>query len=206
MPLTLVTGSYKIVGASPDGDSVRFYPEDPSVWARAGIVVKANAGGGVQLRLDAVDALETHYTPPQAFSPWRQPAELGGGAAAALLDLLGFTDVVRDDRGSVTSATPTETSGYILTRFADKYGRAVAMAFPGTRSGDAADGSAVYLDVAGTARVGQLPAARGGLGVPDVLLQALRGPARRPGRRRGRGPRRPTGGSGTSTPRCPGSP
>lgn len=147
MPVTLIKGFYRIVGASPDGDSVRFYPREPGVWATAGIAVRMNAAGGVQLRLDAIDALETHYSPPHALTPWRQPAGLGDGAAAALLELLGFSDVTRDERGSVTAATPPETPGYILTGFADKYGRAVAMAFAGGRPGRAADGGQVYFDV-----------------------------------------------------------
>ncbi len=148
VPVTLVKGSYKIVGASPDGDSVRFYPDDPAVWVRTGIAVKANAAGGVQLRLDAIDALETHYTPPQAAMPWRQQVGLGDGASQALLDLLGFTDVARDARGYVTSSTPLTRTGYILTRFADKYGRAVAMAYPGARRGRLPDGGSVHLGVA----------------------------------------------------------
>jgi endonuclease YncB( thermonuclease family) len=147
MPMTLVKGHYRVVGASPDGDSVRFYPEAPGVWAAAGIAVRTNSTGGVQLRLDAIDALETHYSPPHARSPWRQPADLGDGAAATLLELLGFRNVIRDERGYVTSATPEQTPGYILTRFADKYGRAVATAFAGGRRGRAVDGSRVYLDV-----------------------------------------------------------
>lgn len=147
VPVTAVKGSYKVVGASPDGDSVRFYPDDPAVWARTGIAVKANAFGGVQLRLDAIDALETHYTPPRAAMPWRQPAALGDGASQALLDLLGFTDVVRDARGYVTSSTPLTRPGYILTRFADKYGRAVAVAFAGGRRGRLPDAGSVYLEV-----------------------------------------------------------
>lgn len=145
--MTIIKGHYRIAGASPDGDSVRFYPDDPEVWEHAGIAVKANSTGGVQLRLDAIDALETHYTPPHAPTQWRQPTELGDGASAALLDLLGFTDVARDDRGYVTSATPDQTRGHILTRFADTYGRAVAMAYPGGRRGRATDGSSIYLDV-----------------------------------------------------------
>ena len=145
--MTIIKGHYRITGASPDGDSVRFYPDDPDVWDHAGIAVKANSTGGVQLRLDAIDALETHYTPPHAPTQWRQPAELGDGASAALLDLLGFTAVTRDDRGYVTSATPNQTRGYILTRFADTYGRAVSMAYPGGRRGRAIDGSSISLDV-----------------------------------------------------------
>jgi endonuclease YncB( thermonuclease family) len=147
MPMTIVKGHYRIVGASPDGDSVRFSPQDPGVWETAGIPVRSNSTGGVQLRLDAIDALETHYTPPHARSPWRQPAALGNGAAAALLELLGFRNVVRDERGYVTSATPEQTPGYILTRFADKYGRAVATVFTGGRRGRAVDGGSIYLDV-----------------------------------------------------------
>jgi endonuclease YncB( thermonuclease family) len=143
MPLSVIAGTYKIVGASPDGDSVRFYPTDPDAWSKAGIKAKPNAHGGVQLRLDAIDALETHYTPPHAAHAWRQPKPFGDGAAAELLRQLGFTSVTRDDRGYVTAATPAERPGYILTRFADVYGRAVSLAYPGSRRGrTGADGTA----------------------------------------------------------------
>src|SRR3954449_6187759 len=180
MPMTLVKGNYRIVGASPDGDSVRFYPQDPGAWEAAGIVVRRNSTGGVQLRLDAIDALETHYTPPHVRSPWRQPSALADGAAATLLDLLGFSDVVRDDRGYVTSATPDQTPGYILTRFADKYGRAVATAYPRTRPGSTLDGALVHTRRRRTPQLSQLPAAGSRLGLPHLLLQALRRPPRRP--------------------------
>jgi endonuclease YncB( thermonuclease family) len=147
MPMTFVPGSFRIIGASPDGDSIRFYPDDPAVFIDAHIKVKANAAGGVQLRLDAIDALETHYTPPHGHVRWRQPSALGDGAAARLLELLGFTNVTRDEHGTVTAATPEATPGYILTRFADKYGRAVASAYRGARRGRAASGASVRLTV-----------------------------------------------------------
>src|SRR4051812_27221756 len=99
MPLSAIPGSFRILGASPDGDSVRFYPDDPGAFAAAGLQVRTNAAGGAQLRLDAIDALETHYTPRSAPHPWHQPADLGGGAATALLDLLGFTDIQRNGGG-----------------------------------------------------------------------------------------------------------
>lgn len=133
MPLIAIPGKYRLIGASPDGDSVRFYPDVPTAFTDAGLTVKVNAGGGAQLRLDAIDALETHYTPPGGPHPWHQQVALGGGAADRLLTLLGFTDVQRNDRNIVTACTPTETPGYILTRFADKYGRAVAFAYAGQR-------------------------------------------------------------------------
>lgn len=85
----------------------------------------------MQLRLDAIDALETHYTPHGHGGFTRhQPLPLAHAAADRLLALLGFGDVKRD-RETVTSATPDETPGHILTRFADKYGRPVAFAYAG---------------------------------------------------------------------------
>jgi endonuclease YncB( thermonuclease family) len=151
MPLTLIHGEFRVVGASPDGDSVRFYPTDPTVWDTARIRVRANAHGGVQLRLDAIDALETHYTPRSSPHPWRQNPALGDGASVALLDLLGFTGVTRNAGGIVTAATPPTRPGSILTRFADKYGRAVAFAFPDGQQPAGPDGGQVHLDPTGLA-------------------------------------------------------
>ncbi len=144
--MTLIKGTFQLVGASPDGDSVRFYPDDPEATRKAGLKVRLNSRGGMQLRLDAIDALETHYRPPHG-AQLHQPAELAGAASDRLLALLGFTAVVRGDNGTVTSATPEKVAGHILTRFADKYGRAVAFAFPGQRPGRSVDGSKVHLDV-----------------------------------------------------------
>lgn len=147
MPLYVIKGEYRIVGSSPDGDSVRFYPDNPDVWTQTGIKAKPNAQGGVQLRLDAIDALETHYTPPHGRRQ-HQPIELGEGAGKALLDSLGFADVARDENDIVTSATPAKRPGYILTKFADVYGRAVSLIYAGTRPGKAADGSTQQVGVA----------------------------------------------------------
>ena len=148
MPLSVIPGTYRIKGASPDGDSIRFYPDDPDVWTKQRIEAKPNAQGGVQLRLDAVDALETHYTPPHAAPPWHQPREFGDGAAKQLLDLLGFSDVTRNSGGIVTSSRPAERAGYILTRLADVYGRAVSLAFAGTRRGRTASNGTAYVQLA----------------------------------------------------------
>ena len=125
MTVRYIAGVFRVVGASPDGDSVRFTPTNLDAFKDAGINVRANSTGEVQLRLDAIDALEMHYTPLHGLL-WEQPIEFALGAAEALLDMIGFSDVVRDDRKYVTSATPDQTPGYILTQFADKYGRAVA--------------------------------------------------------------------------------
>jgi hypothetical protein len=72
VPLTSIHGEFRVIGASPDGDSIRFYPTNPNVWDSVPLSVRANAHGGVQLRLDAIDALEIHYTPRSSPHPWRQ--------------------------------------------------------------------------------------------------------------------------------------
>ena len=45
MPLFAIPGTFRILGASPDGDSVRFYPDDLNAFKDAGIAVRTNASG-----------------------------------------------------------------------------------------------------------------------------------------------------------------
>ena len=125
-------------------------PDAADAWERAGLNVRPNAAGGAQLRLEGIDALETHYTPAVGdLRNLHQPHDLGRAAAAELLRLLGFEEVVRRDDEVVTSATPATRPGHIYTRFADKYGRAVAFAYAGTS--DQPDLAAVFLDAAALA-------------------------------------------------------
>jgi len=80
MPLRMITGEFRVLGTQPDGDSVRFYPDDPDAWSRTGVRARVNPSGGVQLRLDAIDAVETHYTPPKGTGRLHQPVGLGRAA------------------------------------------------------------------------------------------------------------------------------
>jgi hypothetical protein len=67
----------------------------------------AMVAGAAQLRLDAIDALETHYGTPRTH----QPLGLAHAAAAELLDWLGFSNVVRAQDETVTSSTPDAVPG-----------------------------------------------------------------------------------------------
>src|SRR6478672_7472781 len=71
---------------------------------------KRNRSGAAQLRLDAIDALETHYGTPRTH----HPLDLAHASAAALLDWLGFSSVVGGQDETVTSSTPDTVAGYIL--------------------------------------------------------------------------------------------
>src|SRR6266581_2836793 len=116
MPMLLIAGGFRIVGSEPDGDSIRFYPDDPNEWKLVGGVhqVRPNAKGGAQLRLDGIDALETHF--PSKKGIVHQPLRFGEEAAARLLTWAGFSKVVRGPNESVTASTPDMAPGFVLTR------------------------------------------------------------------------------------------
>jgi len=132
---TSIAGRFRIAGASPDGDSVRFVPDDPAAWSRAGIRARVNASGGAQLRLDAIDALETHFSPPGGRGTWHQPADLAVAATAALLHSLGFTSWQRSaDTGTIGDPQPTDVPGWVVTAGADINGRPIAFVLAGDRA------------------------------------------------------------------------
>ena len=145
MPMLCIAGTFRVTGTQPDGDSVRFVPHDPAEWRRVGGAhrVRANRAGGAQLRLDGIDALETHYA-PRGGKLLHQPLALAHAARDELLQLLGFEGVEHDDE-TVEVVTDDDQPGYILTRGADEYGRCVAIA--GAGPAPAESGSDAYVDV-----------------------------------------------------------
>lgn len=147
MPLILINGTYRVIGSAPDGDSVRFYPDDPHAFSTSGLRVRTNSSGGAHLRLDGMEALELRYVPRGSSTAWHQPAELAEAASAALLAALGFQTIERGPDGMVTASVPAAAPGHIVTRTADAYGRAVAFAFPSRRRAPAVDLARVHLDV-----------------------------------------------------------
>ncbi|KJS63303.1 hypothetical protein [Streptomyces rubellomurinus] len=129
MPMLLITGSYRILGDRPDGDTVHFTPQDPGFWCEVPGEhrVKRDEFGGASIRVDGIDATETHY---KGAGPTfvHQPLDKGAHAARdEMLSWLGFSQVVQDPEEKVTASTPQTVPGYILTSGADLYGRCVAL-------------------------------------------------------------------------------
>ncbi len=125
------------VGAQPDGDSVWFRPRNPAHLAQLdGRSAELNAGGCAQLRIEAIDALELHY------SGSHQQRDLAVAARDLLTSLLGTTVTYSGGEGlSVRTADPHPIPGYICTRSVDPYGRPVSFAFAGAVDGpDRKDG------------------------------------------------------------------
>jgi uncharacterized protein (DUF952 family) len=144
--MILIEGNFSILGSSPDGDSIRFIPNNPELWQKLEQPVHTNQVGGIQLRLDAIDSLETHFQAPHSRHVYHQPLKYGELAAARLLEMLGFGTIQRDGSGRVMAANPAIAPGYILASVADQYGRALALGFAG-RSGKA-DGHKVVTNLA----------------------------------------------------------
>lgn len=165
MPFKLIKGEFRIIGAAPDGDSIRFYPTAERAFERAGVNARVNRAGGAQLRLDGIDTLETHYAPQVGGTGvLHQPLAIGHAAADHLLKQFGFTKVERNTDETVTHAEPESTPGYIFTRFADQYGRCVAFAFPGECDQDDLD--TVFVNANMLSASGNHHVLSAGLGYP----------------------------------------
>ncbi|MEV8531646.1 nuclease [Streptomyces sp. NPDC051211] len=165
MPMLVIEGSYRVLGARPDGDSVRFLPADPAHWdlVPGPHRVRSNRSGAAQVRLDGIDALETHYIPAHG-SELQQPAPFGEDAADELTAWLGFAAVLRDGHGTVTSSEPATVPGFVLTRGADVNGRCVALAGRGTAP--APGGTQLHVDAALLRQTANLHQLRTGLAYP----------------------------------------
>lgn len=139
MSFTLIKGTFHVAGYSPDGDSVRFKALDSSLWKKlSGPAVQANARGHAQLRIEAVDALETHYL---GFS---QPLGAARTAGDFLLSFLGIDDVEWDENERTVVEAQDGTEGYILARSTESNRRPVAFVFAG--ESDEKDGAEINLD------------------------------------------------------------
>jgi hypothetical protein len=130
MIYTLIKGSYHIVSHSPDADSIKFRADNPDLWKRINTEYREMfekalmlEGGVVTLRLQGVDAVETHYAAPKppapddlkgktsaalkepALASYKQPGAMGRAATDKFLELLGFTQVKwrKSFRGSYVS-------------------------------------------------------------------------------------------------------
>jgi endonuclease YncB( thermonuclease family) len=167
MTMIMIAGGYRVLGAAPDGDSVRFYPTDPDQWdllRDSGHQVRRNAAGGAQLRLDGIDATETHFSAGRLHT--HQPLAAGHAASVALLSWLGFHGVRRNDNETVTDATPAEVPGYIFSRGADIYGRCVAFAGRGDPPAGVRSGKHARVTVAMLRRTVNYRQVQSGLAYP----------------------------------------
>ncbi len=139
MSFILIKGTFHIKGYCPDGDSIRFQACDRDNWSKLfGPPVDLNAYGHAQLRMEAIDAPETHY------NGYHQPLHLARPAARSLLSSLGIDEVVWDGFYSKVLYAEDGCEGYILARSTERNRRPVAFVFAGET--EEKDGSEVLLE------------------------------------------------------------
>lgn len=138
MAFTWIRGRLVVVGYSPDGDSVRFVPDDVATVRSLDNGDRVEPGerdGSVQLRLDAIDSPETHYQ--------GEAQPLADEARDTLVAAVGFTGLRYDDDGSVTAATPDSVPAAICAALVETNGRPVALLVTGDAATAHADGDEV---------------------------------------------------------------
>lgn len=126
MPFKLIKGEFVPEAGRPDGDSMRFRPDDPSPLfqlQRRGRAPRINPQNGtIQLRFEGIDTMES-----------RAAAPFSSDATTSNLELCGVADG--------TGTAP----GYILTNQIGPNGRPISFIYAGDTSEQ--DGEDVFLDV-----------------------------------------------------------
>ncbi len=143
-----LSGRFTLLDSAPDGDSIHFIPDHPQLLQSQALpaedvpavrklglpsrrALRWSPRGAITLRLEGIDALETHYLAKGGLGVLCQPPPWPERAAWALLQYLGFERVVRGPGERILGTEPAATRGAIQLERVDRYGRAVAYAFRG---------------------------------------------------------------------------
>ena len=167
-------------GPEPDGDTVKFRPDTPGLVEAlprvSGTPPDINARG-ISVRLEAIDALETH------FGETHQ--ELVGANARVTSCCAGSGSPTWCSSSNlpnkVQSADQDHVRGHVLSNGIDANGRMIGFVYPGDQPGP--DGATVFVDEPWWT-LGQRVAARRRARLPGLLRHPARQPAYPPGRPR----------------------
>jgi endonuclease YncB( thermonuclease family) len=134
-------GAFVIEGKQPDGDSIRFRPDDLNLLQKLKRAnrIEPSKDGTVQLRLEGIDAPELHYeNVAQPFS--KEPRDV-------LLTWFGFTDVTFTPKGlQVKTSNPKSVRGAILAQAAEVYGRPISYTLLERDTKQLEDGSRITVN------------------------------------------------------------
>jgi endonuclease YncB( thermonuclease family) len=161
MPFTLIKGTFRLVnktsqgndtGFEPDGDSMQFKPNKPTLLDKLDKIsspYRLSKIGSTQLRFEGIDALELHFTAGSSGGVTHQPRPLADDARDELIDELDLDPVQFVAPRNIRVKPPAihdGTTGYILSRSLEVHGRPVAFVYAGSTS--KADGSDIHLTTA----------------------------------------------------------
>ncbi|RJP51466.1 MAG: hypothetical protein C4583_08680 [Anaerolineaceae bacterium] len=138
-PFTIIKGKFHVKGYKPDGDSIRFEADNPAHWdAFQWNSPSKKKAAKKQLRIEAIDALETHY------EGYHQPRPFALAALERLLKLLGIKDIHYSLNVTTIVKADDAQPGFIATDGLDQYDRPISLLFPA--SAKLTDGSLLTSD------------------------------------------------------------
>jgi len=121
----VIAGTFHVKGFQPDGDSIRFQANKPEHWDFFDWATAADkASKKKQLRVESIDALETHY------DGFHQPRPFALAALESLLELLNITDVTYSLAVTQIVDADDGKAGFIASADVDRFGRPVSYVFP----------------------------------------------------------------------------
>jgi endonuclease YncB( thermonuclease family) len=121
----VIAGAFHIKGFQPDGDSIRFQANKQEHWDFFKWQTAADkATKKKQLRVEAIDALETHY------EGYHQPRAFALAALEAMLEMLKIDTVTYSLGLTQVVAANDGKAGFIASATVDPFGRPVSYIFP----------------------------------------------------------------------------
>jgi endonuclease YncB( thermonuclease family) len=121
----VIAGTFHVKGYQPDGDSIRFQAINQANWDFFPWVTEAEKNTKKkQLRVEAIDALETHY------EGYHQPRAFALAALESMLDLLQITSVTYSLGLTQIVDANDGKPGFIASATTDPFGRPVSYVFP----------------------------------------------------------------------------
>jgi endonuclease YncB( thermonuclease family) len=123
----VIAGTFHIKGFQPDGDSIRFQATNQANWDFFTWETAADkATKKKQLRVEAIDALETHY------EGYHQPRAFALAALEAMLEMLKIDTVTYSLSLTQVVDANDGKAGFIASGTVDRFGRPVSYVFPKT--------------------------------------------------------------------------
>lgn len=121
----VIAGTFHVKGFQPDGDSIRFQANNPVNWDFYKWKTEADkATKKKQLRVESIDAMETHY------DGYHQPRPFALAALESLLELLGIQSVTYSLGLTQIVDADDGKAGFIASATIDSFGRPVSYLFP----------------------------------------------------------------------------
>ncbi len=130
MPSKVIKGTYHVKNRSPDGDSIAFQANNTANWdffnwSRDFRKPTPEKNRPIQLRIEAIDALETHY---EGFA---QPLAIAKSATDALLRAFGIPVLTYNLNFTKIITAGDAVEGAIIAADVDGYDRPIAYALLG---------------------------------------------------------------------------